>query len=94
MKTMKLMWIHIEYSCGSLIICSHSKCLLITSLCFYMAIFRSSRSQMFFQKGVLKEFCNIHRKTPVFESLFNQVAPAADLIKLRLQLRLSSAVKL
>ena len=33
--------------------------------------YRSSRSQMFFKIGVLKKFRNIHRKTPVLESLFN-----------------------
>ena len=31
-------------------------------------------SHMFFEIGVLKIFCNIHRKTPVLESLFNKVA--------------------
>ena len=31
---------------------------------------RSSRSQMFFKIGVLKNFEKIHRKTPVSESLF------------------------
>ena len=36
-----------------------------------LMISRNSRWQMFFKKGVLK---NIHRKTPVLESLFNKVA--------------------
>ena len=29
---------------------------------------------MFFNIGVLKIFCNIHRETPVLESLLNKVA--------------------
>ena len=36
-------------------------------------IIRSSLSQMFLKIGVLKKFRNIHRKTPVLESLFNKV---------------------
>ena len=39
----------------------------------YITTIRSSRSQMFFELGVL-EVCIIHRKTPVLESLFNKVA--------------------
>ena len=31
-------------------------------------VFGSSRSQMFFKIGLLKIFCNIHRKAPVLES--------------------------
>ena len=34
---------------------------------------RCSRSQMFFKIGVLKNFCNIHMKISVLESLFNKV---------------------
>ena len=30
--------------------------------------------EVFYKKAVLKNFLNIHRKIPVFESLFNQVA--------------------
>ena len=36
--------------------------------------FRSSLSQMFYQIGVLENFCKIHRKTSVLESLFNKIA--------------------
>ena len=39
----------------------------------YITTIRTSRLQMFFEKSVL-EVCNIHRKTPVLESLFNKVA--------------------
>ena len=49
---------------------------------------------MFFKVGVLKNFvtenfCNIHSKTPVLESLFNKVAglKVCNFIKKRLQLR-------
>ena len=44
---------------------------------------------MFFKKGVLKKFHNIHRKTPVLESLFSKVAglKACNFIKKRLQHR-------
>ena len=35
---------------------------------------RSSRLQMFFKIDVLRKFCRFHRKTPVLESLFNNVA--------------------
>ena len=35
---------------------------------------RNSPSQMFFKIGVLKKFCNIHRKTSVLQSLFNKVS--------------------
>ena len=38
------------------------------------SIFRSSHSRKFFKRCVLKIFCNIHRKTPVLESVFNKVA--------------------
>ena len=38
-----------------------------------MKIYRSSCSQLFFNIDVLKNR-NIHRKTPVLESLFNKVA--------------------
>ena len=52
----------------------------------YITAIRSSRSQMFFEIGVLK-VCNIHRKTSVFESLFNNAAclEACNFIKKRLQ---------
>ena len=39
----------------------------------YITTIRTSRLQMFFEKSVL-EVCNIYRKTPVLESLFNKVA--------------------
>ena len=39
----------------------------------YITTIRSSRSQIFFEIGVLK-VCNIHRKTPVLESLFSKFA--------------------
>ena len=52
----------------------------------YITTIRSSRSQMFFEIGVLK-VCNILRKTPVLESHFNNVAclEACNFIKKRLQ---------
>ena len=37
-------------------------------------IFRSSRSQVFFEIGFLNAFRNIRRKTPALESLFNKFA--------------------
>ena len=54
----------------------------------YVTTIRTSRSQMFFEIGVLK-VCNIHRKTPVLESLFSKVASleAYKFIKKRLQHR-------
>ena len=54
----------------------------------YITTIRTSRSQMFFEIGVLK-VCNIHRKTPVLESLFSKVASleAYKFIKKRLQHR-------
>ena len=36
--------------------------------------YRGSRLEMFFKIGVLKIFCNIRKKTPVLESLFNKSA--------------------
>ena len=36
--------------------------------------FKSSRLQMFFKIGVLKNFCNIHMKAPVLDAPFNKVA--------------------
>ena len=38
----------------------------------YVTTIRTSRSQMFFEIDVLK-VCNIHRETPVLESLFSKV---------------------
>ena len=35
---------------------------------------KSSHCETFFKIGVLKNFCNIHRKTLVLESLFNKGA--------------------
>ena len=32
------------------------------------------RSQMFYKTAVLKNFCKIHKKTPMLESLFDKVA--------------------
>ena len=54
----------------------------------HITTIRSSRSQMFFEIGVLKVW-NIHRKTPVLESLFSKIASleACNFIKKRLQHR-------
>ena len=54
----------------------------------YITNVRTSRSQIFFEIGVLK-VCNIHRKTPVLESLISKVASleAYKFIKKRLQHR-------
>ena len=54
----------------------------------YITTIRTSRSQMFFEIGVLK-VCNIHRKTPVLESLISKVASleAYKFLKKRLQHR-------
>ena len=54
----------------------------------YVTTIRTSRSQMFFEIGVLK-VCNIHRETPVLEPLFSKVAnlEAYKFIKKRLQHR-------
>ena len=37
-------------------------------------IFQKQPPEVFYKKVVLKNFRNIHRKTPVLESLFNKVA--------------------
>ena len=52
----------------------------------YITAIRTNRSQMFFEIGVLKA-CNIHRKTPVLESLFSKVLEGYKFIKKRLQHR-------
>ena len=36
-------------------------------------LYRSNRSQMIFKTSVIKKFHNIHRKTPVVESLYHKV---------------------
>ena len=44
----------------------------------------NSRSQMLFKTGVLKSFAiQIHRKTPVLESLFNKVTGLKDCILIK-----------
>ena len=45
--------------------------------------------EVFYKKSCSKNFCNIHRKTPVVDSLFNKVTglKACNWIKKRLQLR-------
>ena len=54
----------------------------------YITTIWSSSLQMFFEIGVLK-ICNIHRKTPVLESLFSKLASleACNFIKKRPQHR-------
>ena len=54
----------------------------------YMTTIRTSRSQMFFEIGVLNVY-DIHRKAPVLESLFSKVTSleAYKFIKKRLQHR-------
>ena len=54
----------------------------------YITTIRTSRWQMFFETGVFN-VCNIHRKTPVLESLFSKIASmeAYKFIKKRLQHR-------
>ena len=54
----------------------------------YVTTIRISRSQMFFEIGVLKVY-NIHRETPVLEPLFSKTAnlKAYKFIKKRLQHR-------
>ena len=64
--------------------CSPSPCLIyfdmIKTLVIYgltinwniLGLNRCSCLQMFFQIGVLKDFANFHRKTPVLESFFNK----------------------
>ena len=42
---------------------------------------RSSRSQMFFKIGALKNFANFTEKKPVLKSLFNKVAGLKDFNK-------------
>ena len=37
-------------------------------------IFRSSHAEMFFKTGVIRNFCNIHRKESMLESLFNFIS--------------------
>ena len=54
----------------------------ITYSFFESIKFRSSCSQMSFKTDVSKSFCNIHMKTPVFESLCNK---EKKIIKKRLQ---------
>ena len=54
----------------------------------YITTIRTSRTRMFFEIDVIK-VCNIHRKTPVLESVFSKVASmkACNFIKKRLQHR-------
>ena len=54
----------------------------------YITTIRSNRSQMFFEIGILKA-CNIHRKRPALEFLFNKVASleTCNFIKKKLQQR-------
>ena len=40
--------------------------------------FQKQSSELFWKKGVLKNFCKLHMKTPVLESLFNKVAGLQD----------------
>ena len=40
----------------------------------FFIIFRSSHAQMFFKTGVIRNFCNIQRKTSMLESLFNFIS--------------------
>ena len=51
--------------------------------------FRSSHRRCSAKKGVLKNFCKFHRKTPMLESLFDKFAGLNDcnLIRKRLQHR-------
>ena len=74
----------IDVKC-KLYICSETA----VQICFENHMYRSSRSQMFFKIGVLKNFAVIRRKTPVFESLFNKIAglKSCNFIKKRLQHR-------
>ena len=41
---------------------------------FYTLTYKSSRSHMFFKMSALENFRSIHRKTPMLEFLFNDVA--------------------
>ena len=41
---------------------------------FVRFCFASEPKEVLREKGVLKNFCKIHRKTPVPETLFNKVA--------------------
>ena len=54
----------------------------------YITTIRTSRSQMFFEIGVLR-VCNIYRSTPLLESLFSKVASLETykFVKKRLQHR-------
>ena len=54
----------------------------------YITTIRTSRWQMFFEIGAFNVF-NIHRKTPVLESLFSKVASmeAYKFVKKKLQHR-------
>ena len=58
------------------------------SMQYIITTIRTSRLQMFFEIGVFK-VCNIHRKTPVLESLFSKVTrlKICKFIKKRLQHR-------
>ena len=47
--------------------------LLTSSTSHPHPIYRSTRSQMLFKIGVLKNFAKFHRKAPGLESLFNNV---------------------
>ena len=55
----------------------------------HLTLFRSSHSQIFFKIKRFQKFCNIHRKTPVLESLFNKFADLkfSNLIKKKLKHR-------
>ena len=59
----------------------------ITVFVVWISKYRSSRSQMYFRTGVLKNFANIYREATVLESLFNEyvLLKACNFIKKRLQ---------
>ena len=39
----------------------------------HQCLIRSNRSQLFYKKLVVKNFCKIHGKAPLLEPLFNNV---------------------
>ena len=47
---------------------------LLTAVLQLFEKIKSSRQQMFFKIRCSQKFCNIHRKTPVLEFLFNKIA--------------------
>ena len=58
----------------------------LTKILFKLVFFvQNQPPEVFCKKSCSEEFCNIYRKVPMLESLFNKVAGLCNFIKKRLQ---------